>query len=77
MRRKPSGSHWVLLHDEEGRPTHWVDEGVLSSGRPWAETALPVRARVDTQSVARGEEIQVRLVSADAASGALRFERVR
>lgn len=38
---------------------------------------MPVLARVDTQSVESGEDIQVRLLSVDTASGALRFERVR
>lgn len=38
---------------------------------------VPVVARVDTRSVASGDEVQVRLVSADAVRGEVRFERVR
>lgn len=38
---------------------------------------LPIVARVDTHSVAGGDEVQVRLVSADPVKGELRFERVR
>lgn len=38
---------------------------------------LPVLARVDTRSIAAGDAIQVRLVSADPLRGEVRFERVR
>lgn len=38
---------------------------------------LPVITRVDTNSVANGDEVQVRLVSADPVRGEIRFERVR
>ena len=40
-------------------------------------TEFPVVARVDTRSVASGDEMQVRLVSADPVRGEVRFERVR
>lgn len=38
---------------------------------------VPVLARVDTRSVAAGEALMVRLVSADPVRGEVRFERVR
>jgi exoribonuclease R len=38
---------------------------------------LPVIARVDTKGVGSGEEIEVRLLTADGETGTLRFERVR
>ena len=53
----------VTERDEKGARLQLVD--------------VPVVARVDTRSVASGDKVQVRLVSADAVRGEVRFERVR
>lgn len=67
----------ALLHGREGEIFRAVVTDRDEQGARLQLAGLPVVARVDTRSVASGEEIQVRLVSADAGKGEVRFERVR
>lgn len=67
----------MLLTGREGEvfPAIVIDRD--DSGARLQLQNLPIIARVDTRGVASGDEIQVRLVSADPDRGELRFERVR
>lgn len=67
----------ALLHGREGKVFRAVVTDRDEKGARLQLTDLPVVARVDTRSVAGGDEIQVRLVSADPVRGESRFERVR
>ena len=67
----------ALLHGREGEVFRAVVTERDEKGARLQLTGLPVIARVDTRSVANGEELQVRLISADPVRGEVRFERVR
>lgn len=67
----------ALLHGREGEIFRAVVTERDEKGARLQLAELPVVARVDTRSVASGEEVQVRLVTADPVRGELRFERVR
>lgn len=67
----------ALLDGHEGEVFRAIVTERDEKGARLQLIALPVVARVDTQSVASGDEVEVRLVSANPARGELRFERVR
>lgn len=67
----------ALLHGREGEVFRAVVTERYEKGARLQLRDLPVVARVDTRSVASGDEVQVRLVSADPVRGEVRFERVR
>ena len=67
----------VLLSGREGEVFHAIITERDEKGARLQLREMPVVARVDTRSVAAGEEVQVRLVSADPVRGEVRFERVR
>lgn len=67
----------ALLHGREGEVFRAVVTDRDEKGARLQLVDVPVVARVDTRSVAGGDEIQVRLVSADAVRGEVRFDRVR
>lgn len=67
----------ALLQGREGEVFRAVVTERDEKGARLQLADFPVVARVDTRSVAGGEDIQVRLVSADPVRGELRFERVR
>ena len=67
----------ALLHGREGEVFRALVTERDEKGARLQLRDLPVVARVDTRSVASGDEVQVRLVSADVVKGEVRFERVR
>lgn len=67
----------ALLAGREGEVFHAIVTDRDDRGARLQLRDVPVLARVDTQSVASGEDIQVRLTSVDTSNGGLRFERVR
>ena len=67
----------ALLHGREGEIFRAIVTERDDKGARLQLADLPVVARVDTRSVASGEEVEVRLLSADPVRGELRFERVR
>lgn len=67
----------ALLHGREGEVFHTVVTERDEKGARLQLSDLPVVARVDTRSAASGEDVQVRLVSADPVRGEVRFARVR
>lgn len=67
----------ALLHGREGEVFRAVVTERDEKGARLQLNEVPVVARVDTRSVAGGDELQVRLVSADPVRGEIRFERVR
>lgn len=67
----------ALLHCREGEVFRAIVTERDEKGARLQLTDVPVVARVDTRSVASGDELQVRLVSADPVRGEVRFERVR
>lgn len=67
----------ALLHGREGEVFRAIVTERDDKGARLQLAELPVVARVDTRSVASGDELQVRLAKADPVRGELRFERVR
>ena len=67
----------VLLSGREGEVFHAIVTERDEKGARLQLREVPVVARVDTHGVASGDEVQVRLVSADPVRGEVRFERVR
>ena len=67
----------ALLHGREGEVFRAVVTERDEKGARLQLEELPVVARVDTRSVAAGDEMQVRLITADPVRGEVRFERVR
>lgn len=67
----------ALLHGREGEVFRATATERDDRGARLQLAELPIVARVDTRSVASGEELQVRLVKADPVRGEVRFERVR
>lgn len=67
----------ALLHGREGEVFRAVVTERDEKGARLQLCDAPVVTRVDTRSVAGGDEVQVRLLSADPVRGELRFERVR
>lgn len=67
----------ALLNGREGEVFRAIVIERDDNGARLQLADLPVVSRVDTRSVASGEEVHVRLVEADPVRGELRFERVR
>jgi exoribonuclease R len=67
----------ALLHGREGDVFRAIVTERDEKGARLQLCDFPVIARVDTRSIAAGDEVQVRLLSADPLRGAVRFERVR
>ena len=67
----------VLLSGREGEVFHALVTERDEKGARVQLRDVPVLARVDTRSVAAGEAVMLRLVSADAVRGEVRFERLR
>lgn len=67
----------ALMHGREGEVFRALVTERDDKGVRFQLADLPVIARVDTNSVANGDELQVRLESADPLLGELRFTRVR
>lgn len=67
----------ALLHGRKGEVFRAIVIQRDDRGARLQLADLPIVARVDTRSVASGEEVQVRLVEADPVRGEVRFERVR
>ena len=67
----------VLLSGREGEVFHALVTERDEKGARVQLRDVPVLARVDTRSVAAGEAVILRLVSADAVRGEVRFERLR
>ena len=67
----------ALLHGREGEVFRALVTDRDEKGARLQLADMPVVARVDTHSVAAGDELHVRLVSADPLRGEIRFERVR
>ncbi len=67
----------ALLKGREGEVFRAVVTDRDEKGARIQLSEVPVVARVDTRGVASGETLMVRLLSADAVRGEVRFERVR
>ena len=67
----------ALLQGREGEVFRAVVTDRDEKGARIQLSEVPVVARVDTRGVASGETLMVRLLSADAVRGEVRFERVR
>lgn len=67
----------ALLHGREGEVFRAIVIERDEKGARLQLLDVPVIARVDTRSVASGEEVQVRLVSADPVRGEVTLEQVR
>lgn len=67
----------AMLRGREGEVFRAVVTDRDEKGARLQLSEVPVVARVDTTGVASGEDVQVRLLVADAVRGEVRFERVR